>query len=96
MIVHEIPNNVTSYCDQGVMADGTYTRARSAASNELRLGTRIRIVGRQAGVRGMRRYVVRDHIGWGSRLDLWTPSCSAATAFGRRTVRYILGWRRHR
>lgn len=83
----------TSYCQVGTMADGTYTRRRSAAHNGLALGTRIRITSRQAGPRGMRRYVVRDHIGWGTSLDLWTSSCRTALRFGRRTVTFKLGWR---
>lgn len=84
--------NTTAYCLTGRMADGTFTRARSAAHNGLRLGTTIRLVGRQAGPRGMRKYVIRDRIGWGTQLDLWTGSCATARAWGRRTVRFKLGW----
>lgn len=77
------------------MADGTRTRERSAASNELPLGTKIRIVSRQAGPGGLRLWVVRDRIGWGTQLDLWTPGCSTATRFGRHyNIRIKLGWRR--
>jgi 3D (Asp-Asp-Asp) domain-containing protein len=86
--------NATSYCLGGRMADGTFTRPRSAAHNGLRLGTRIRLVGHPAGPRGMRRYVVRDRIGHGSQLDLWTGSCGTALRWGRRTVRFRLGWAR--
>jgi 3D (Asp-Asp-Asp) domain-containing protein len=81
----------TAYCLQGTMADGTYTRARSAAANHLPLGTKIRLVGRPF-LGGMRRFVVRDRIGWGTSLDLWTPSCGSATYWGRRGIRYKLGW----
>jgi hypothetical protein len=85
--------NTTAYCLRGTMADGTYTRPGSAAHNGLRLGTRIRLVGAQAGPGGRRRYVIRDRIGHGTELDLWTGSCGAAIRFGRRTTRYRLGWR---
>lgn len=83
--------NATSYCLHGTMSDGTYTRSRSAANNSLPLGTKITLVGRQTGPGGMRRYVVRDHIGWGTELDLWTPTCGVALAWGRRYVRFRIG-----
>jgi len=78
--------SATAYCLRGVMSDGTYTRAHSAASNELRLGTRIRL--RHGGPDGYRDFVIRDHIGYGTRLDLWTPSCSNAIRWGRRPVSF--------
>lgn len=84
----------TSYCLAGRMADGTFVRLRSAASNRHPLGTRIRIVGTHAGPGGLRRWVVRDRIGHGSALDLWAPSCATAVRFGRRAVRYRIGWAR--
>lgn len=85
--------NATSYCLRGTMADGTYTRARSAASNRHPLGTRIRLTGRP-GPGGLRLYVIRDRIGHGSELDLWAPTCGASLRFGRRTLTYRIGWRR--
>lgn len=88
--------STTNYCLHGTMADGSYTRERSAASNMHPLGTRIRIVGRPTGHRGMRRYVIRDRIGWGTSLDLWTPSCGTAIAFGRKNVTYKIGWRKRK
>lgn len=84
----------TAYCLSGRMADGTYVRPRSAASNRHPLGTRLQLTGRQAGPGGLRRYVVRDRIGHGSELDLWTGSCAQAIRYGRRRVTYRLGWRR--
>jgi len=84
--------NATAYCLRGTMADGSYTRPGSAAHNGLRLGTRIRLIGRVAGPRGRRRYVIRDRIGYGTQLDLWTGSCSTAIRWGRRNVRFRLGW----
>jgi len=80
----------TSYCLTGRMADGSYTRPRSAASNSHRLGTKITLT--RPGPGGLRRYVIRDRIGWGSSLDLWTGSCGAAIRYGRRTAAYRLGW----
>jgi 3D (Asp-Asp-Asp) domain-containing protein len=83
----------TSYCDTGTMADGSQTRNRSVAMNMLSLGTKILLVGpRSRTFYGLRRFVVRDHIGWGSQLDFWHRSCSASTTWGRRPVRFVLGW----
>lgn len=81
----------TSYCPGSsgtTMADGTTVRWGSAASNRHRLGTRIRLHG--ASFRGRRTFVIRDRIGWGSDLDLWSPSCSASRSWGRRRVRYVV------
>lgn len=82
----------TSYCpgsSGSVMADGSHVRWGSAASNRHPFGTRLRLLG---GVRfrGRRTFVVRDRIGYGSDLDLWSPSCAASRQWGRRTVRYRL------
>jgi 3D (Asp-Asp-Asp) domain-containing protein len=80
-----------SPCSSGtVMADGTPTRRGSLAHNGLPLGTRVWV---QPAVFGRHRYTVRDRIGYGSEADFWTPSCSAAVAFGRRTVQITVGWR---
>lgn len=73
----------TAYCDTGTMADGSYTRPSSVASNSYPLGTHLRI---WPSPTGQRRFVVRDRIGWGSELDFWLSSCSAARAWGRRPV----------
>lgn len=86
--------STTAYCLQGRMADGTFVRSRSAASNRHPLGTRIRLTGRQAGPGGYRKYVVRDRIGHGTELDLWTGSCGEAIRFGRRRTSYRIGWGR--
>ena len=82
-----------SPCSAGtIMADGTRVRSGSVAMNRHPLGTRIELVG--ARFEGRRRFTVRDRYGWGTELDLWTPSCSGAVAYGRRTVRYRVGWTR--
>ncbi len=82
----------TAYCLTGRMANGHHTHERAAASNTLRLGTKIRLVGRVTGPNGRRLYTVTDRIGHGTSLDLWVSSCDAARAFGRRQTSFKLGW----
>jgi hypothetical protein len=85
----------TSYCLQGKMSDGTQTRFRSVAMNTLPLGTRIQLIGpRDKTFFGLRRFVVRDRIAAYSELDFWHASCSASMTWGRRPVRFVLGWDR--
>lgn len=79
----------TSYCLLGTMADGSYTRAGSAAHNGLPLGTRITV---EPPFLNRRRWVVRDRIGSGTELDLWAPSCDLSRGFGRRNTTLRLGW----
>lgn len=86
-----VPHDTTSYCLRGRMADGTYTRAGSAAHNGYPLGTRITV---SPPVFGRALWTVRDRIGWGTQLDLWNPSCGASLAFGRRVVHVTKGWPR--
>lgn len=84
----------TCYNLHGTMFDGTQTRARSAASNMHRMGTRIRLVGRPF-FGGYRRFVIRDtgpalsdgHI------DIWYMGFSCV-AWGHRPIAYKLGWGR--
>lgn len=76
----------TSYCLNGLMSDGTKTRKRSVAMNNLPLGSIIHL--RKPGPGGLRIWHVRDHIGRGSQMDLWQSTCAAARAYGRRTVYY--------
>lgn len=85
------PTDATSYCLRGRMADGSYTRAGSAAHNGYPLGTRIRV---SPPVFGMGQWTVRDRIGWGTSVDFWAPSCATSRAFGRRTVYLVKGWAR--
>ena len=87
-LVHNVVSS-TAYCLRGRMADGTFTRWHSVASNRHRLGTRIRLrLPRK--IFGMRTFYVRDRIGYGTELDVWTSSCPAARAYGRRTVTYVV------
>ena len=83
----------TSYCLQGQTASGHYVDRRTVAHNFFTFGTRITI---KPAFYGRRFFVVRDT---GSALydghfDLWHPSCSAAIAWGKRSIRYRLGWKR--
>lgn len=82
----------TCYQLRGKTASGTRVNKRTAAHNFLAPGTRFRLVGKQAGPTGVRRYIVRDT---GPALsdghfDLWAPS--GCNYFGVRTIRYVLGW----
>lgn len=80
-----------SPCSAGtVMADGTGVRRGSLAHNGYALGTRVWAT---PAVFGRHRWTVRDRIGHGTEADFWTPSCSQAVAFGRRSVRITVGWR---
>ena len=84
----------TCYQLQGRTASGTWVDRRTAAHNFLTPGAKIRLVGRQAGPGGVRKYVVRDT---GPALsdghfDLWAPG--GCTAYGKRPIRWKLGWRR--
>lgn len=83
----------TSYCLNGRMADGTTVRGGSAASNVLRLGTRITL---DRGFFGRRRFVIRDTGSalWDGHLDLWASSCAASARWGRRRIAYRIGWAR--
>lgn len=85
--------NSTAYCLTGQLADGSRPRLGVVAMNRHPLGTRITL--KQKGPNGRRRFVVRDRIGWGSELDIWTPSCAwAYNVWGRRQVQYRIGWHR--
>lgn len=86
----KLPAESTAYCLRGRMADGTFVRAGSAASNRHPLGTRIYV----RGPGGRKKWTIRDRIGHGSELDFWVPTCSAAFAWGRRSVAYRMGWGR--
>jgi 3D (Asp-Asp-Asp) domain-containing protein len=73
----------TAYCLSGQMADGSQVRDGSVASNGFPLGAELEI---RPSPTGRRYFKVRDRIGWGTELDFWLPTCSAARSWGRRTV----------
>ena len=71
-----------SPCSSGtITASGQPVRPGIAAANWLPLGTRIRI---WPPAFGRTRYVVDDRVGYGTQLDLYTSSCTAAIQYGRR------------
>lgn len=88
----------TSYCPGSsgkVMADGARADARSqarfrlpsVASNRHPLGTTLRLLD-GARVRGHKLVVIRDRIGHGSDLDVWSASCAWSRRWGRKYLRY--------
>lgn len=80
----------TAYCLRGTMADGSYTRHGSVASNKHALHRRIRLRPRGRRLFGRRTFTIRDRIGWGTELDFWTASCATARAYGVRRVHYVV------
>jgi 3D (Asp-Asp-Asp) domain-containing protein len=80
----------TAYCLTGRTAMGHGVRRGVVAGDPrvLKLGTRILMIA--GGWTG--HYLVSDTGGGirGNRIDLWTPSCSEARRFGRRTVQVQL------
>lgn len=85
-----VDSTAYSPCSAGqFMADGSHVRFGSVAMNALPLGTRITL---RPGMYGRRRFTVRDRYGWGTQLDIWTPSCSDASRYGHRPQRVRVGW----
>ena len=73
----------TSYCQAGTMADGQETYWGAAAGNEWPFGTRLKILtGRLAGT----VVTIADRIGWGSQLDIFSPSCAWSWLYGREAI----------
>jgi 3D (Asp-Asp-Asp) domain-containing protein len=71
-----------SPCSSGtITASGQPVHAGVAAANWLPLGTRIRI---SPAAFGRTLYTILDRSGYGTSLDLWTSSCTAAWQYGRR------------
>lgn len=79
----------TSYCLTSETASGTYSVPGTVAMNGYPFGTKIWA----RGPYGRRRWVVRDHPDQFTQLDFWVPSCWKARHWGRKTVRYRVGWR---
>lgn len=78
----------TSYCpgsSGSTTADGSTVHLGVVAMNSLPLETTIRF---EHEVLGRHRFVVRDRIGAFSDLDIWSPSCSWSSWWGRRRVSY--------
>jgi hypothetical protein len=86
------PTYATCYHLQGTMANGKRVHKRAAASNRLRLGTKIRLVGRNTGPQGRRLYIISDTGGSplnDGHLDLWWPNCAG---WHNPRVTYKIGW----
>ena len=85
-------SKATCYQLQGRTASGTLVNRRTAAHNFLRPGTKIRLVGKQTGPGGIRRYIIRD-TGPALRdghFDLWAPA--NCMQFGVKTIKWKIGW----
>lgn len=76
---------VSSTCyDQGsTTASGASVFLGEVANNFLPLGTHIRL---DYPAFGRREFIVLDHIGWGSELDIYNPSYQACVEWGRREI----------
>lgn len=89
---HHYPRvaTVTAYCLRGRMRDGNYVHRGAVASVSMRLGTHLTF---RTRVLGVRRAKVEDtgRLAPG-QIDVWTASCGDAIRWGRRTVRFRLGW----
>ena len=73
----------TSYCQSGTTASGKQTYWGEVANNFLPLGTLIKL---DQPVNGKSYFRVEDHIGYGSQLDIFQWSCTAALDYGRREI----------
>jgi len=73
----------TAFCQSGTTASGQQTRAGTVASNSYPLGTVLHVSDSPTGPGD---FTVTDRIGSGSQLDFFVNSCSAARAYGRRSV----------
>lgn len=73
---------VSSTCYAQGGASGQDAYFGEVANNFLPLGTRIRL---DQAAFGRRDFVIEDHIGWGSELDIFYPSESACNQYGRQS-----------
>lgn len=73
----------TCYHEGSITASGSGVYVGEVANNFLPLGTHIRL---DRAVFGRRDFVILDHIGWGSELDIYGPSESACLDYGRQTM----------
>lgn len=76
---------VSSTCyDQGsITASGRPVFLGEVANNFLPIGTRILL---DHSAFGKRHFIVLDHIGWGSELDIYNSSEAACDEWGRREI----------
>jgi hypothetical protein len=71
----------TAYCQGTTTASGQHVRLGEVAMAGVPFGTRIVV---SPAVFGRTRFVVLDRYGYGTQLDFYNPSCSAAIDYGRR------------
>lgn len=83
----------TCYHEGSITASGASVYVGEVANNFLPLGTRIRL---DSPAFGLRDFVVEDHIGSGSELDIYGPSESACSSYGRETRGFSVIVRRRR
>jgi 3D (Asp-Asp-Asp) domain-containing protein len=76
----------TGYCLDGTTADGGHTGPGEVAMNGVPLGSTWAV---RSGPLAGRVLVVTDRIGHGSQFDVWFSTCSAARAYGRRTIEIV-------
>lgn len=86
-----IPISLTQYCNRGETRRGRYVRPGIVAADP-RIFPLARYVEVFLADKYLGRYLVDDTGGnvLGATLDVWTPSCSEAQRFGRRSGKAIL------
>lgn len=87
----EIPITLTQYCLKGVTRRGRFVRPGIVAADP-RIFPLARYVEVFMDKRYLGRYLVDDTGGnvIGATLDIWTPSCSQASRFGRQRGKAVL------
>lgn len=87
----EIPITLTQYCLKGTTRRGRFVRPGIVAADP-RIFPLARYVEVFMGKRYLGRYLVDDTGGnvIGATLDIWTPSCSQASRFGRQRGKAVL------
>ena len=87
----EVPITLTQYCLKGTTRRGRFVRPGIVAADP-RIFPLARYVEVFMGKRYLGRYLVDDTGGnvLGATLDIWTPSCSQATRFGRQRGKAVL------
>lgn len=77
----------TCYHEGSITASGSGVYVGEVANNFLPLGTKIRL---DNPVFGRTDFVILDHIGSGSELDLYGPSEEACEEFGRQRLGFSI------
>jgi len=87
----EVPISLTQYCLKGTTRRGRWVRPGIVAADP-RIFPLARYVEVFMGNKYLGRFLVDDTGGnvIGATLDIWTPSCSQATRFGRQNGRAVL------